>query len=74
MKWSVLCSKLGIPKNVSIGTEPPMNMIVIDARLLEEMLLISDEELNTAFCILESDSISDTDEEIERILEEDYDW
>ena len=51
-----------------------MNMIVIDARLLEEMLFISDEELNTAFCILESGSISDTDEELERILEEDYDW
>jgi hypothetical protein len=74
MKWSVLCSKLGIAKNVSIGTEPPTNVIVIDARLLEEMLLISDEELNTAFCILESGSISDSDEELERILEEDYDW
>jgi len=74
MKWSVFCSKLGILKNVSIGTEPPANALVIDARLLEEMMLISDEELNNAFCILESGSISDSDEELERILEEDYDW
>jgi hypothetical protein len=74
MKWSVLCSKLGIPTNASVGTEPPANAFVVDARLLEELMRISYEELNTAFCILESGSMCDSDEELERILEEDYDW
>lgn len=51
-----------------------MNVLVVDARLLEELMRISYEELNTAFCILESGPICDSDEELDRILEEDYDW
>jgi hypothetical protein len=69
MKWSDICSKLGIPIDVSIGTEPPENAMVFDADVLEELMRISYDELNTAFCNLE-----DWDTEDEFKLDEDYDW
>ncbi len=65
MKWDVLCSKLGISPNVSLGSEPPKNADVVEATWLEEFL-------NMAFCIVEDHEEFDTD--TERVLEQDYDW
>lgn len=73
MLWSLLCYKLGIPENVSIGTDPPENALVFDSDILEEFMRISDDELNAAFCML-ADGEAAAEEERERMLEEDYDW
>jgi len=59
MLWSLLCYKLGIPENVSIGTNPPENAIVFDSDILEEFM---------------ADCEAAAEEERERMLEEDYDW
>ena len=80
MLWSLLCYKLGIPENESIGAMPPCGLIV-ESCLLEQsektFALLEEYDpkpdlLNTAFYI--SDSGESLDEDYERILEEDYDW
>ena len=45
---------------------------VFDATLLEEFLRIPSDFLNMAFRILEDGD--DSDSEVERVLDEDYDW
>ena len=55
MKWSLICSKIGIPADVSFSRTYPRNAWVIDVSLLEqmEMLTNKDDMMNTAFRILE---------------------
>jgi hypothetical protein len=80
MLWSLLCYKLGISENVSIGPYLPCG-IVVDVCVLEEdpdtSSLLEEydarpELLNTAFYISNDDE--ELEEEEERILDEDYDW
>ena len=80
MLWSLLCYKLGIPENVSIGAHVPCGMVV-ESYVLEQsektFALLEEYDpkpdlLNTAFYI--SDSGQASEEEYERMLEEDYDW